>query len=198
VLLWHLVLLFESLEKSLRAQTSQQSYHGRHSRASITRVNPALLRPAIHADRREIAEVWHAAWHDAHDAHVPARLVVDRQLEYFAGRVPDVIARTTVAEDPKGIVGFVTVDDDELDLLFVDGRGRGSDIAGLLLASGEQDIAKRFDTAWLEVVTGNARARAFYARHGWRDAGDADREIETASGPAVVVPYRRYEKWLLE
>ena len=48
---------------------------------------------------------------------------------------------------------------------------------------------------WLEVVTGNARARAFYAREGWHDAGTADRVIDTSSGPAVV-PSHRYEKWL--
>ena len=159
-------------------------------------MTPPRLRRAIDADAEAIAGVWHAAWHDAHDAYVPPRLVVDRPLQYFAGRAPEVIARTTVAEDLTGIVGFVTVDEDELDLLFVDGRGRGSGIAGLLLARAEREIADRFDTAWLEVVTGNARARAFYARRGWRDTGAADRETETASGPAVV-PYHRYEKWLL-
>jgi GNAT superfamily N-acetyltransferase len=153
------------------------------------------LRPATDVDVDVIAAVWHAAWHDAHDAHVPAGLVDDRPLHYFAGRVPDLIARTTVAEDQSGIVGFVTVDGDELDLLFVAARGRGSGIAGDLLAHGEQLIAALFATAWLEVVTGNARARAFYARQGWRDTGPADHLIETSSGPAVV-PQHRYEKWL--
>ena len=153
------------------------------------------LRPAADADTHAIAAVWHAAWHDAHDDHVPAGLVDDRPREYFDRRVPGLIDRTTVAEDRSGIVGFVTVDGDELDLLFVDARGRGSGIAGELLAHGEHDIAERFDTAWLEVVTGNARARAFYARQGWRDAGPADRVIDTSSGP-VVVPSHRYEKWL--
>jgi ribosomal protein S18 acetylase RimI-like enzyme len=160
-------------------------------------MHPAPLRPAAPPDADAIATVWHSAWHDAHAAHVPAGLVVDRPLAYFGGRTPGLIARTTVAEDPSGIVGFVTVDDDELDLLFVDARGRGSGVAGQLLAHGEHEIAARFDTAWLEVVTGNARARAFYARQGWRDTGPFDRLIETSSGPAVV-PQHRYEKWLRE
>jgi GNAT superfamily N-acetyltransferase len=178
----------------LRAQQSQPSVARGHSRASITRMSQPL-RPATDVDVDAIAAVWHAAWHDAHDAHVPAGLVDDRPLDYFTVRVPGLIDRTTVAEDQSGIVGFVTVDGDELDLLFVAARGRGSGIAGALLAHGEQLIAARFDTAWLEVVTGNARARAFYARQGWRDTGPADRLIETSSGPAVV-PQHRYEKWL--
>jgi ribosomal protein S18 acetylase RimI-like enzyme len=158
-------------------------------------MSQAPLRPAAPADVEAIAAVWHAGWHDAHDRHVPPGLVDDRPLDYFVGRVPSLIDRTTVAEDATGIVGFVTVDDNELDLLFVDARGRGSGIAGELLAHGEHEIAARFDTAWLEVVTGNARARAFYARQGWRDTGTAVSVIETSSGPAVV-PSHRYEKWL--
>ena len=69
------------------------------------------LRPAMAADAESIAHIWHAAWHDAHDAHVPAALVADRSPAYFRGRVPDLIGRTTVASDAEGVVGFVTVTD---------------------------------------------------------------------------------------
>jgi putative acetyltransferase len=158
-------------------------------------MSSASLRPAGDADVGAIASIWHDAWHDAHDAHVPAGLVDDRPLLYFTGRAPDLIARSTIAEDASGIVGFVTVSDDELDLLFVAVRARGSGVAGALLTDGERQIAARFDTAWLEVVTGNARARAFYARQGWRDTGPADHMVDT-SGGRVLVASHHYEKWL--
>jgi GNAT superfamily N-acetyltransferase len=158
-------------------------------------MSTAPLRSATPADAEAIAAVWHAAWHEAHDTHVPRSLVDARPLAYFVGHVLGVIDRSTVAVDDSGIVGFVTVDEDELDLLFVDARGRGSGVAIELLTAGEQTMAARFDVGWLEVVTGNARARAFYAREGWRDAGTADRVIDTSSGPALV-PSHRYEKWL--
>jgi len=158
-------------------------------------MSPASLRPAGEADGGAIASVWHDAWHDAHAAHVSAGLVADRPLPYFTARVPDLIARTTVSEDDSGVAGFVTVTDDELDLLFVAARARGSGVAGALLAHGERQIATRFDTAWLEVVTGNARARAFYARQGWRDTGPADHMVDTSAG-LVLVASHRYEKWL--
>lgn len=155
----------------------------------------ASLRPAGDADIAAIASIWHDAWHDAHDAHVPAGLVDDRPPRYFTGRAPDLIARSTVADDASGIVGFVTVSDDELDLLFVTASARGSGVARALLTDGERQIAARFDTAWLEVVTGNARARAFYARQGWRDTGPADQMVNT-SGGSVLVASHKYEKWL--
>jgi ribosomal protein S18 acetylase RimI-like enzyme len=158
-------------------------------------MSPASLRPARDADVAAIAALWHDAWHDAHDANVPAGLVGDRPLLYFTGRVPDLIATTTVAEDASGVAGFVTVTDDELDLLFVAARGRGTGVAADLLTHGERQLAEHYDTAWLDVVTGNDRARAFYARQGWRDTGPADDSIETSTGPAVV-PQHRYEKWL--
>jgi hypothetical protein len=46
--------------------------------------------------------------------------------------------------------------------------------------------------AWLAVVAGNARARAFYERHGWRDAGPFIYHAETEAG-AFPVPSHRYE-----
>lgn len=153
------------------------------------------LRPATDIDAGAIAAVWHSAWHEAHDDHVPPALVADRRPAYFHGRAPELVERTTVAEDDSGVVGFVTVTDDELDLLFVAARGRGSGVAADLLASGERQLAWRHETAWLDVVTGNARARAFYARHGWRDAGPVEHAIDTLGGPATVHSHR-YEKWL--
>jgi GNAT superfamily N-acetyltransferase len=153
------------------------------------------LRAATAADADSIAGVWHTAWHDAHDAHVPAAVVDDRPPAYFRGRVPELIPRTTVAEQAAALVGFVTVTDDELDLLFVAAPARGTGVAAELLTHGEHRLAARYDTAWLDVVTGNARARAFYARQGWRDTGPADHAIDTSIGP-VVIHSHRYEKWL--
>ena len=56
-------------------------------------------------------------------------------------------------------------------------------------------IAGRFDTAWLAVVAGNARARRFYEKSGWHDAGGFDYPAEIKGG-TIPVPSRRYEKGL--
>jgi len=49
------------------------------------------------------------------------------------------------------------------------------------------------EVVWLAVVVGNARARRFYEKHGWYDAGDLPYEV-TAGGTAYISPCRRYEK----
>jgi hypothetical protein len=47
--------------------------------------------------------------------------------------------------------------------------------------------------AWLAVVAGNARARRFYAKLGWRDRGPFTYQAQTATG-TVPVPAHRYER----
>lgn len=153
------------------------------------------LRAATDDDAGAIADVWHAAWHDAHDPHVPPNLLAHRQLDHFVRQAPGLIPRSVVAEDESGVVGFVTVTGAELEFLFVDARRRGSGIAGELLGDGERRIGAVFATAWLEVVSGNARARRFYGRNGWADKGARDAVIVTPAG-RVVVAYHRYEKRL--
>ena len=153
------------------------------------------LRPATPEDAHAIAQVWHGAWHDAHADHVPSALIRHRAMDHFLARAPELIDHSTVAEDASGVLGFVTVTDDELEFLFVAAQARGTGAAADLLARGERQLAKGYDSAWLEVVTGNARARRFYERHGWIDRGERDGVIDTASG-RLVVAYHRYEKRL--
>ena len=70
---------------------------------------------------------------------------------------------------------------------------RGTGVASLLLHHGEAEIRTGgYALAWLAVVAGNQRARTFYAREGWRDAGPFDYLAETESGP-FLVPCHRYE-----
>jgi hypothetical protein len=47
--------------------------------------------------------------------------------------------------------------------------------------------------AWRAVVPGNARARRFYQRCGWSDAGLFDYQAVGVAGP-VPVPCHRYVK----
>ena len=149
--------------------------------------------------------MWHEAWRDGHVGHVPDGLLPERTLDEFRRRVPQRIATSIVAEAAEGtvgivtvefvMVGFVTVEHDELEQLMVSGRARGTDTAARLLHAGEQRIAEHYPTAWLSVVAGNARARRFYAREGWHDAGPIEYYAETSQGK-MLVPSHRYEKRL--
>jgi GNAT superfamily N-acetyltransferase len=152
-----------------------------------------MLRAATPSDVDAIAQVWHTGWGDGHRGNVPRALYEHRGVGDFRERVAPRLLTTTVATVASAVVGFVVVVDDEIEQLYVAQGARGTGVAAGLLEHGEWSIAGRHTLAWLAVVAGNARARRFYERRGWRDAGPIDYLAETASGP-LVVPSRRYEK----
>lgn len=151
------------------------------------------IRPAVPDDVPRIADVWESAWRDGHVGHIPDELLVHRQSDSFRTRAAQMVGRTHVAEVDGVIVGFVTLKGDELEQLFVDAAARGTGVARDLLADGARRlVAQGHARPWLAVVVGNARARHFYEREGWRDAGPLAYEAPIEGG-TVVVPCRRYE-----
>jgi ribosomal protein S18 acetylase RimI-like enzyme len=154
-----------------------------------------LLRAGTADDVDAIADVWHRAWRDGHLGHVPDALLVHRGVESFRRRVPERLSATTVATIESVIVGFVMVRSDELEQLFVSESARGSGAAVALIRHGESIIREHFGLAWLAVATGNARARRFYEREGWSDAGPFDYQAQVVGG-SFSVPCHRYEKRL--
>ena len=181
-----------------------------------TAVGLVVLRAATHDDVDAIAAIWHRGWRDGHLGHVPDALVHHRQARDFLALVPERLAATTVAvtdrpdAEPRGgergvseargsertVVGFVTVRDDEVEEVYVDRAARGRGVADALLGHAEAVVAERFDRAWLAVVAGNARARRFYERVGWVDAGPIQYAAPLPDGATAPVPARRYERRL--
>ncbi|QSR31581.1 GNAT family N-acetyltransferase [Nocardioides sp. S5] len=142
-----------------------------------------------------VADLWHGGWHDGHAGHVPEGLTAARTLPAFHERTPTRVADTTVAVSEDGaLLGFVMVVGDEVEQVFVAAAARGTGLADVLLAEAERQVATSgHELAWLAVVAGNAWARRFYERCGWRDQGDLPYEV-TAGGETFVSPCRRYVK----
>lgn len=161
---------------------------------TATRSTEPVIRAASGSDVDDIARIWQEGWADGHAGHVPEELYRHRTPETYPPRVIERIGSTWLAERDGAALGFVVVIGDEVEQVYVDAAARGTGVAALLLKHAEHAIAGAgHERAWLAVVSGNARARAFYERAGWRDAGAFDYEAETASG-FVLVPCRRYEK----
>ena len=155
------------------------------------------IRPAEDADMAAVADLWHEGWHDGHAGQVPDGLTAVRTLAAFHERTPARVADTAVAVVGGLLLGFVMVVGDEVEQVFVARSARGTRVAEDLLAEAERLVAAGgHDTAWLAVVVGNARARRFYERCGWSDAGDLPYEV-TAAGQTFVSPCRRYVKRVL-
>jgi GNAT superfamily N-acetyltransferase len=152
------------------------------------------LRPAEPADADAVAAIWSAGWGDGHLGHVPDELVAIRTEESFRIRAAERVADTTVALVGDEVAGFVMVVGDEVEQVYVSRDHRGSGVAGVLLDEAARQVkANGHAEAWLAVATGNARARRFYERSGWTDAGAFDYPADTEAGP-IPVPCHRYTK----
>jgi GNAT superfamily N-acetyltransferase len=157
--------------------------------------DPYRIRKATSNDVDQVARIWLAGWADGHVGNVPPELVKHReQLEVYVSRARERIGGMWIAEANDGqVLGFVVVKLDELEQVYVDRAARGTGVAAQLLRTGEDEVRRAGHTrAWLAVVAGNARARAFYERHGWRDAGSFIYQAETEAG-TFPVPSHRYQ-----
>jgi len=153
-----------------------------------------LLRAGTDQDANAIADIWHRGWHDGHDGLVPPELVEARTEESFTRRARAKVEDTTVAVVEGEIAGFVLVADDEVELVFVSSAHRGTGVAPALIRAAERQVGEAgYSTAWLAVVAGNARARAFYERSGWVDEGPFTYDADTENG-SIAVPCHRYVK----
>jgi GNAT superfamily N-acetyltransferase len=154
-----------------------------------------VIRPAEPGDAAAVAEIWQAGWRDGHLGHVPDALAEVRTDESFRVRAAARLADTTVAVVDGAVAGFVMIDEDEVEQVYVSARNRGTGIAGALLREAERQVAAAGHAeAWLAVVAGNERARRFYEREGWRDAGPFAYEARVEDGSTVSVPCHRYVK----
>lgn len=155
---------------------------------------PIALHPARPEDATDIADIWYSGWQDGHLGYVSEELIQIRTEESFHKRAAERIGDTTVAIVNEEIAGFMMVVDDEVEQVFVAARHRGTGVADALMTEAERQVkANGHSKAWLAVVAGNARARAFYERSGWVDEGLFDYAAATEDG-TISVPCRRYTK----
>ncbi len=153
--------------------------------------DPIELRPARDGDVAAIAALWARAWRDGHLGHVADDLVAARTEASFTPRTEERIGRSTVAVVDGEVAGFVTVTGDEVEQVYVSSTHRGSGVAAALLAEAERQVrAAGHRSTWLAVVAGNARARRFYERQGWTDAGPFTYDADDATGPIEVTAHR--------
>jgi GNAT superfamily N-acetyltransferase len=152
---------------------------------------PCVVRKATSNDVGDVVRIWHSGWQDGHVGHVPPELVVHRNETQFVSRARERLECMWVAESHGQTMGFVVVKGDEVEQIYVDRTARGTGVAAMLLRKAEAEIRSAgHRRAWLAVVAGNQRARSFYSRLGWRDAGPISYLAETEAGPLAVSSHR--------
>jgi len=151
----------------------------------------ALLRDAKADDVRDLAQIWHDGWQDAHAVLLPTKLAQHRTLDSFRDRLTRALSDVRVAVLAGELVGFSMVKDDELNQLYVAPEGRGSGIAASLNADALARIKDGgFRVAWLACAIGNVRAARFYEKTGWRHKGTMTSELETPDGTFTLEVWR--------
>jgi GNAT superfamily N-acetyltransferase len=162
----------------------------------MTSDNPAVtIRKANPEDVNNVADIWHLGWQDGHLGFVPQELAEARTEESFRVRASERVGDTTVATVNGAVVGFIMVVDDEVEQVYVSALHRGTGVAAVLTSEAERQVgANGHNKAWLAVVGGNARARAFYERAGWFDEGPFDYAAFAEDG-SITVPCHRYTKF---
>lgn len=162
----------------------------------ISNGSTATLRKALPEDVDEVARIWHLGWQDGHLGFVPQKLLEARTEQSFRSRAATRVGDTTVATVDGSVAGFVMVADDEVEQVYVSAAYRGTGVAAVLIAEAERQVRSNgHSQAWLAVVAGNKRARAFYERAGWRDEGPFEYSAAAEDG-AIEVPAHRYVKRL--
>jgi diamine N-acetyltransferase len=149
-----------------------------------------LLREAVAADAAALAALAARTFAETFADVTPpqdlaAFLAATYGVEQQGAEIADPEVATVLAVDGEAIVGFVQVRRGvpppcvpaegavELGRLYVDGPHHGRGVAGLLM----EEAVRRARTAhacvlWLGVFEHNLRARRFYAKWGFRDAGE--------------------------
>lgn len=136
------------------------------------------LRPYRATDEDALIALWQRTWQYAYPSIDFAERLPGWRQRWRAELVP--ASRITVAENDEGAVGFVTLDGSGyLDQLVVAPEAWGSGAADALV-----DEAKRQSSGAITLLVNadNARAIAFYQRHGFRHTHD---DVNPTSGRKV-------------
>ena len=140
-----------------------------------------VIRPALPADALAVAHVHVRAWQVGYQGLLPAGYLdglraEDRAARYTFG-APSGPA-TSVAVEGDAILGFATINDDELSALHVDPDAWSRGIGRALIAHARAGLAARgVSRAWLWLLAGNVRAQRFYERDGWIASGETRSDV---------------------
>lgn len=154
------------------------------------------IRDAEEAEIGRLARLWYDSWQDGHARIVPVELPKLRTVVGLAERLAAMLPSVRVVDLSGEPAGLCAIKGDELYLLYVSAKARGSGVAAALLADAEARLSQGgVDVAWLACAIGNDRAARFYEKCGWRRVGTEVKQLETPNGNFPLEVWR-YEKRL--
>ena len=156
------------------------------------------IRGAEEGEIGRLARLWYDSWQDAHARIVPVELPKLRTVERLEQRLAAALPSVRVVDLAGEPAGLCSIKGDELYLLYVSAKARGTGVAAALLADAETRLSQGgVEVAWLACAIGNDRAARFYEKWGWHRVGTEVKQLETPNGSFPLEVWR-YEKRLLE
>ena len=129
------------------------------------------VRPMVPSDHARVAKLWHTTFHASHAGLIKPILLPRRSLRSFATRLTSHLAQTLIVCHGTMPVGLAILVGSEVNQFFVAPDYQGSGVSDRLMSVVlEQLRSYGYAEAHLHCVVGNARARSFYERWGWRVA----------------------------
>jgi putative acetyltransferase len=129
-----------------------------------------VIRRATEADAAGIAAVVVRTFRHAYAEILEPGFLAEMDVDEYAAEWSQTLTRQDrvvwVAEAEGRIVGFASVLERELRMLYVDPAAQGAGLGTRLLAE-----AQAAGAAELAVFEANGHGRLFYEARGWRDAG---------------------------
>lgn len=141
------------------------------------------LRPALTTDAGRVGEILSGFIDDT--PWMP-RLHTRAQHLSFAGEMID-RGWVTVAENPDLVTGFVARDGEAIHALYVDAMVRGDGCGSALLRRMKAQVAAL--SLW--TFQANARAQAFYRKHGFAEIERSDGARNDEGLPDIRFAWRR-------
>ena len=147
-------------------------------------------RLASAGDLPALARVWHDGWHSTH-ATIDPDVAVRRPLLFFEERIGSALPNCVAGCVGGEVVGFASWEESSIGQVFVLPAFHGRGLAVRVIGAAE-DALKREGHGRIALFCrkGNARARAFYEKHGWAVVGEVDHSLGHMDGCKRVIVWR--------
>lgn len=132
----------------------------------------------------ELTSVWRASVEATHD------FLNEQDVERIAQYVPEAIRAVrvlvTACDDGERTLGFAGVDDDKLEMLFIDPAYRGIGVGATLLDFAVHELG----VTTVDVNEQNAQARGFYEHEGFEIIGRSENDEQGEPFPILHMRLR--------
>lgn len=137
-----------------------------------------MIVSAVKKDYPVLIDIWESAVKATH------HFLSDEDFEFYKSHIPIYFQHVTLFayKDDKGVIkGFLGVEDDSIEMLFVDNESRGTGIGRVLL-----DYAvNTLNTRRVDVNEHNTQALEFYYHFGFREVDRSEYDGEGKEYPIL-------------